>query len=325
MDVAFRSGNEPDAPSRTDFLTQNELNSTRGYRALVQHRIPVEQIAKQASWHHNIHSTINKFIPELSTLPEETSEDLKVHNLQIDDYRAGTSLRREGDAREQLTLDLSLSTDIYVPHPLQLSPSSSGSLEDDAFETMSRATEAMSIGVPEPPPVNFGFLRPDFNRTDDHYAEDKDGHEHKTEQPAGVRLLLKDWEIATDPESYVYYDPYGISGVGAPRPVRPTRLPPINETAFRPTQSQRAPPVVASSMPMAPPPIISSQPARAAPRANWQSQDVTMTPHRTGLYPSQDESQSQETFIPSTQVLPGPFGGRPAIKKKPAKKRIGGF
>ncbi len=330
-DVVFRSGQEPDTPSRTDFFTGNELNSRRGFRALRQNRIPLEQVAREAPWHYDIHPYVSTFLPELCPSPEDTFDALSSHDLQMDDYRTGPSIRREGEAREQLTLDLALSTDVYAPNPIKLNPDLSGNAEDDAFETMSRATEAMSIGVPEPPPVQFGFLRPDFSKGTDHYAEEKE-HDRKPEQPLGVRLLLKDWEIGSDPESYMYYDPYGISGIAAPRPIRPTRLPPVHEAALRPTQqtqSQKAPPVIASSVPMAPPPILSNQPPRVLPKANWQSQDVVMAAPRMGSQPdayvSQDGSQSQEMFIPSTQVLPGPFGGRPAAKKKPAKKRLGGF
>ncbi|KAI0093849.1 hypothetical protein BDY19DRAFT_989383 [Irpex rosettiformis] len=333
-DVAFRCGNEPGESSRADFFTQSKLNSSRGYRALVQHRIPLEQVAQQAAWHHDIHPSVRTFLPELDTSPEDMSDQLKVHNLQMDDYRTGLSIRREGEAREQLTLDLSLSTDIYAPHPIKPSLDFSGNTEDDLFETMSRATEAMSIGVPEPPPLHFGFLRPDFSRGNDHYAEDKEVHRHKIDQPLGVRLLLKDWELEIDPGSYVYYDPYNLSGVGVPRPIRPTRLPPINETAFRPTQqtqSQKAPPVIASSIPMGPPPIISTQLSRAIPkaRASWQSQEVIMAAplleSQPGAAHSQNGSQTKGIFATSTQVLPGPFGGRPAVKKKAAKKRLGGF
>jgi hypothetical protein len=38
-----------------------------------------------------------------------------------------------------------------------------------------------------------------------------------------------------------------------------------------------------------------------------------------------DVGASSQDFMTSTQILPGPFGGRQLIKKKPAKKRLGGF
>ncbi|KAI0699676.1 hypothetical protein BC835DRAFT_1304385 [Cytidiella melzeri] len=326
LDVVIRSGSEPDDPDRTVFFAGSELNSGRGFRALIQQRIPLAQLATQSAWHNNILSTVHGVLPELSSSPEVTFERLKSHDLQLDDYRTGSSIRREIEAREQLTLDLSLCMDVYSPHPIKPTPEFCGNAEDEAFETMSRATEAMSIGVPEPPPVHFGFLRPGLDKGNDHYAEDKDGYETKLDHPLGVRLLLKDWDVGADPQNYVHYDPYGLAGVAAPRPVRHT---PIDHAVFRPSQqsqSQRAPPVIAATTTMAPPSVVSSQPSRVVPDTHWQSQGYSMTSRDTPRMGSQaglqhhppDGSQSQDTPMPSTQVLPGPFGGRPLLKKKPS-------
>lgn len=332
-DVAFRAGAEPGDPSRADFLTESKINSTRGYRALIQGRIPLGSVAKKAAWHHNIGSTLRTFIPELSESTQDVFVTLKSRNLQMDDFRTGPSIRRETEAREQVTLDIALSTDIYSPHSIKLTDSVQypGSQEDEAFETMSRATEAMSIGVPEPPRLHFGFLRPEFDREREHYTDNKADTEAKNDHPLGVRLLLKDWELGTDPSLYTYHDPYDSTSTIMPRHARPARPPPPIYPEM--SQSQRAPPVIATIVPVAPPMIASTQPTRTIPAARSQVPQFPAfsrnMPH-IGSQPSangavEDESQSQVPLMPSTQVLSGPYGGRPLVKKKPVKKRLGGF
>jgi hypothetical protein len=327
-DIAFRCGTEPDTPSRVDFLTGSSLNSTRGYRALVQRRIPTREVAKHAAWHRKIQSIIHGFVPELSNAPEDTYEYLKAHNLQMNEFRTGPSIRREGEACEQLTLDLSTSADVYSPHIIKRNPDFSGPSEDDAFETMSRATEAMSIGIPEPPAVNFGFLRPVFGKEDDHNGGSKEYLQGKANQPLGVRLLLKDWEVGTDPKSYTYYDPYDIPEANARRPIHNFQSFPMGPRFTQQTQSQKAPPVIATALSMGPPPIISSRVTSGSQRQPQEAlviaKDSARTGSQLGLL-NMDDSQSQDIPMASTQVLPGPFGGRPAVKKKPTKKRLGGF
>lgn len=323
FDVAFRSGNEPANPSRADFFTASSINSVRGYRALVQGRIPRDKLAKHAPWHHNWAPSLRPFLPDMSETPQDMQERLSRYDLLADDFRTGPSLRLETEAREQLTLDLALSSDVYAPHPIkQAEPSD---FIDDAFETMSRATEAMSIGIPEPPAVRFSFLRPELQ---DHYDRTKEDEARKMDCPLGVRLLLNEWEIGADPRAYAYRDPYDSAEplAAPPRAGRSQRMEKGPAAEAKP-QPARMPPVIAIA-PAAPPPIAASQSVRPRPPA--QSQDtgvLQMGSQPTQLHTSLPSfSQSQGMMLPSTQVLPGPFGGRPApAKKKPAKKRMGGF
>ncbi|KAI0345324.1 hypothetical protein BDW22DRAFT_1326075 [Trametopsis cervina] len=290
-DVAFRAGTEPGDPSRADFLTESKINSTRGYRALIQGRIPLGSVAKTAAWHHNIGSTLRTFIPELSESPQDVFVTLESRNLQMDDFRTGPSIRRETEAREQVTLDIALSTDIYSPHSIKLT------------DSVQYPGKAMSIGVPEPPRLHFGFLRPEFDREREHYTDNKADTEAKNDHPLGVRLLLKDWELGTDPSLYTYHDPYDSTSTIMPRPARPARPPPPIYPEM--SQSQRAPPVIATIFPAF---------SRNMPHIGSQ-------PSANGAV--EDESQSQVPLMPSTQVLSGPYGGRPLVKKKPVKKRLG--
>lgn len=260
-------------------------------------------------------------MPDMSKSVQDTQNSLKGYDLLTDDYRPGPSIRAETEAREHLTVDLFLSGDVYAPHAITLGESSQH-LDDDAFETMSRATEAMSIGIPEPPPVQFSFLRP---VPQDHYDKTRGVESKKMECPLGVRLLLGEWEIGADPEAYQYRDPYDSAEPFTTVPPRGAR-PKAGKAPGPEVKSQpaRMPPVIAIA-PTAPPPVA-SQPVRPRPIAQSQGANVLLMGSQPTQHPPASSQPSQETPFPSTQVLPGPFGGRPApVKKKPAKKRMGGF
>ena len=98
------------------------------------------------------------------------------------------------------------------------------------------------------------------------------------------------------------------------------------------SQSQR-PPLVVPTVNIAPPTIANSQifgtrapfPATQVQRTHSDAQRHIA---QAGSQPtdSWDMQPSSQVPFASTQVVPGPYGGRPgAPKKKPAKKRIGGF
>ncbi|EPQ58301.1 hypothetical protein GLOTRDRAFT_137042 [Gloeophyllum trabeum ATCC 11539] len=326
FDIAFRSGDEPDEISRSDFLTQSSLNSARGYRALMLGRIPKCALIKQFPWHKDITSFLRHFDCD-GDHPEETVEQLRRYDLASPPERAGPSYRLEAEARERLTLDLALSSDVFSVNSFR-KPSASDL--DDAFETMSRATENMSLSVSEPPPVHFGYLRPAMKDAKNHYPM-VDGKEQppmrgaSMEMPLGARLLLQEWDVDGDPDSYVYQDPYDTAG--STPTITPFRSKPAAEASrnsSRPERETQRPPVIVAARTLAPPvPSLQTVPRPAA----VQSQEP-MAGGRTGattqLTPA--NSQSQDMFMTNTQILPGPFGGRvPVGKKKAAKKRMGGF
>ncbi|ETW86044.1 hypothetical protein HETIRDRAFT_310014 [Heterobasidion irregulare TC 32-1] len=304
FDIAFRSGNEPSDPGRADFLTQSAFSTTRGYRAFVQDRIPLRKLAQQVPWHRDITPFLQRFVPEMEELSHRADDSLRGYDLAPSDERPGLSLRRESEAREQLTLDLALSTDIFSVQPF----SKQHALDpfDEAIETMSRATEAISLtDTADLPQVHFGYLNPVPQAN--HYTRLDNGPEEPSQgarAPLGVRLLLKEWDVGADPNAYVYHDPYGteILDGGDIRRAAPVLLPPIPRQQ---PQSQRPPMVVPTIA--AGPPIVS--------------------PLRDVMQESQDSGfgGSQE-FVTNTQIVPGPFGARQtAGKKKVGKKRIGGF
>ncbi|RPD66375.1 hypothetical protein L226DRAFT_197300 [Lentinus tigrinus ALCF2SS1-7] len=342
FDIALRSGAEPADASRNDWFTGSALDSAAGYRAWGQGRIPRKELARRSPWHLDVSPSIRRHVPEFAQDPEKTLENFVRYNLADGPDRTADSYRREAEARSQLALDLTLAADVFASqYPGQGAMTSF----DEDMLNISLSTQAMSLrGDLEPAPVQFGFLRPTRSKDpsprrdgteSDTNAETEDASKSST--PLGVRLLLQEWNIGTDPNNYTYHDPYGDTAeVGAPAAPRPTkqhaRLESLQNAVPTPAPTQR-PPTIATTAPRAPPVVVASQPlAPRKPLAAARTQDTipaqsqrlmngTSQPTDTWAAPP----SSQEPLA-ATQVLPGPHGGRPsAAKKKSAKKRIGGF
>jgi hypothetical protein len=138
---------------------------------------------------------------------QSIAERLRQYDLVLDDYRSGSSLRRESEAREQLAVDLVLSTDVYSAQ--SFANGEAKETEDDELETMSRAAEAMTLSERELPSSHFGYLSP-IPAPDHHPIPPKPAENASTSValPLGVRLLLAEWHIGADPDQYAYHDPY---------------------------------------------------------------------------------------------------------------------
>ena len=315
FDIAFRSGEEPTHASRADFLTQSTLSSRRGFRALTQGRVPREPLIKGAAWHFNLEPVLQIFIPDISGDVKSIAERLRQYDLVLDDYRSGSSLRRESEAREQLAVDLVLSTDVYSAQ--SFAKGETKETEDDELETMSRAAEAMTLSERELPSSHFGYLSP--IPAPDHPTLPQSTEDASTSiaLPPGVRLLLGEWEVGDDPDQYAYHDPYDDDDQQVTK--RPT--------FHKPTQRIRDGSQATQSLPVVAPPVVVH--TRTAPAAS-SSQPISR--HLAGRSYITD-STGPDTYtdsyptMASTQVLPGRFGGRPSAGKKGAtgKKRVGGF
>lgn len=284
-DIAFRTSVEPGQASRADFLAGCVLNSRQGYRAFTEGRLPMVSLESGALWHHNIAPTLTCLDGTLVSNIGELEELLHQYDLADGTDRSSTSVRLESTAREQLVLDMALSCDVFS--------SQSFSKSQDAGQALEVMTEALSL-EDEPPPVSFGYLRPVQKEPVE------DGPEDFT-SPLGVRLLLKDWDIGSDPEKYVYLDVY--DGSTNSQPVR-------RMTHTQPTEISATPQVS-----QVPPQILPSTSA--------------FLPRNTVGFGSQQNLASgvptwSQELVASTQVLPGAYGGRPG-KKKGGKKRVGGF
>ena len=280
--------------------------------------MPIDIVSKRAPWSYSLLLTLQHLIPDLHPSVQQTAEHLNKYNLAEDAYRTASSMRREVAAVEQLTVDLALSGHTFSPYPIRRARHDEQGI-DDAFETMSIAAGAMSLRAPKPPPVQFGFLRPVLSRDSQHHERD-DTVPSNEPCPLGVELLLQDWSIGEDPRSYIYEDPYATSLPSGHAIERKA------SSAVAAQTVQRAPPAVTKTAP-APPSIAFSQPQ--ALRSNQLPDEAISRSQAMGSQPTTfaiQSSSSQYVSMPSTQVLPGPYGGRPSLpKKKPVKKRMGGF
>lgn len=288
----------------------------------MQDRIPIQKIAQGAPWRPDLSATLNVLDPETPNNSQALAEYSQQFGLESD---IDATAKLETEAREQLALDLALSRDVFAPRSCK-TPT-----DDDDFDllgTMSRATAAMSLGD-EPAPIHLGFLHPKRQEPLSSSGAQTRQPSQELDGPLAVRLLLKEWEIGTDPSEYTYEDPYDESFMDAPtqRP-RGKLAKDISKSqdSAMPSQSQRPPTIFASKL-VAPPILASSQ---TAPSVQAQKPSALRAPTlRAG---SQAPAQSlqegdgaSQDVMASTQVLPGPHGGRQQVKKKPAKKRLGGF
>jgi hypothetical protein len=248
---------------------------------MMQGRISLKPLIEQAEWHRTIVPALKHFLPDISEHPQAIFDALGKYSIVSEEEHSAQLLRRETEARERLTVDLAMSTNIFSGKPFPTSVDANV----DALDTMSRATEAMTLDD-EPPPIQFGYLQPIE-------CDAEDG----LDSPLGVRLLLKEWEVGCNPREYVYVDPYNDSGQTAPvRAKKGDASVNTGRNAFS-SQSQRPPQILATSM---------------DPGPSWKmgaaSQGALV------------EMETTTELMASTQVLPGPYGGR--TKRK---KRVGGF
>ncbi|KAK7061434.1 60S ribosomal protein [Favolaschia claudopus] len=325
-DVLLRSGDEPTTFARADFLTESVIKSARGYRALLQDRISAATLKEGAQWSLDLTDALGRFIPDLADCPDirTLEERLRRHDLLSEDEgdRSASSLRRETQAREQLALDLTLSRDIFSSRSF-LAPTATPT----NYRELEAMTKTLSLEDEEPPPMVFGYLQPRFQSKRSASDEDNADKEKKDFIPPGVRLLLKDWQVGANSAEFVYHDPYE----GEAEEPRPT--PTIKAKAKREVAQSQV--EVTEERPTQAPPRIVAASSRVedALRRPFASQGPPVVPRSPGgSQPVMREAESQavdsqDVLMPmaSTQVLPGAYGGRPAMKKKVVKKRLGGF
>ncbi|KAJ3814970.1 hypothetical protein F5876DRAFT_31763 [Lentinula aff. lateritia] len=291
-DILFQTGDEPGHTSRADFLTETVFNSARGYRILLQDRLPIQSLMDGASWYSNIAPIMNHFDESTVGNIRSIAERFRSFDLSLSPDHPIQASRRQNKAREQLALDLTLSKDIFSTQRFTQFPRTPAG----------DCTEASGPSAP----VHFHYLQPMPRR--DHYSKEEQ-QEDNVNFPFGVGLLLEDWVVGVDPDKYIYNDTYDVKAEPNLETRPKLRMQPVqSQTTLLPSslsQSQMPPSIAILTV---------NQPlALPLPVSGVQSQ---MTE------PTEVESQ---VLMTSTQVLPGPFGGRPTAvgKKKPAKKRMG--
>jgi len=264
-------------------------------------------------------------VPDISEDVHTIAKRLRRYDLVLDDYRSGSSLRRESESREQLAVDLLLSTDVYSAQSFSKVETELAAREDDEFETMSRAAGAMTLLETELPTVHFGYLTPGPRVNHDDAPNIANDAPTGVMLPPGVRLLLAEWETGTDPDRYTFHNPYDDQ--------QPVASSLILHTPSRKRDGRDGAQVTESQpIRMAPPPVIRHSQA-ASTAVISSSQPVTRRlagSQEASGYAWPDIHPESYRLMASTQPVPGAFGGRlPTVKKKAAppsgKKRVGGF
>ncbi len=228
----------------------------------------------------------------------------------------------------RLWLDLALSSTILFSEELNktgefltqktFEPVDGAVTPDDDF---ARATGLLSLNDHKAPPIAFSLLSPQPRVTfGDSDSSDQplqvEGPDQRV-QGETARSLMAEWIVGTDPRAFEWKGWRGNSTTEAAnsyasRPIRPHPSPRITQIAFDPTPNQ------AKKLPF---------PARAAVS---EPALLSKVPPIVQSSPPLDRPQQGTGYHeigPSTQVEPGPYGGRPAggAGKKKIKKRIGGF
>ncbi|KAG6837293.1 hypothetical protein H0H93_011895 [Arthromyces matolae] len=299
-DAILQSGDDPTQSSRSDYLGESVVNSTRGYRALVQGRLSPTSLINGATWHKNITPALQRLDPTFPDIAQSGIEAFNRYDLADSSERSPLSMRYEKEAREQLALDLALSADVFSSQPFSR-------FQEEGLEALRNLSLAS-----EPPPMEFGYLQPKIT---DHYIKDRP---EQNKISMGVRSLLKEWQIYADPEKYVFVDRYD-GDLTAPQPIQPTDISPTQDHSNR-TPSQRPPTIVPArtALPTRPPELrrtfARSQPdLMGMPRLQGFGRDIPLS---SGV---QTQESSQDLMM-STQVLPGLHGGRPALPKRKWKR-----
>ncbi|KZV97386.1 hypothetical protein EXIGLDRAFT_747149 [Exidia glandulosa HHB12029] len=333
FDLAYRSGSEPRIPARADWLTPSALDSTPGRLAFAQHGIPGAFMAQRGgvAWHWDMTPTLTALDPHF----RDTGSGY--YTLREGSVNAKAQRRIREDA-QQLELDRALAGYVYSTRPFKKQDEEKGEGGGEAVEAgMSRLRLGKSP-PPPPPPVRFGYLRPcisarfdvgkgkgkekqqpqrrvstrsmkkDQTQEKEPEKETKRGRDRDRDViPLGIRLLLSEWTVGTDPNAYTFRDPYGdgddADDLETDHEDEP--LPPPKRTTGKrqPTPTPTMPPVILT--------------------ASTLRREGSLPLMTTGM--SMGFGSQSQGLGPSTQVVPGPFGGRPQVAKKPVKKRMGGF
>lgn len=224
----------------------------------------------------------------------------------------------------RLVMDLMLSRTIVhseelYPNLPVLSASARSSVEtpEDLFERTQQLTLNENAGSAKE--IDMRFLKPKGHPSDN-FDDDLDpratGDVGHALQIPSARTLLGEWDLGADPGDYTWSawrDAPSRVSTPIQRPVRP--LPSPRSTQRFP-QSQ---PTLGRQLP--------GHSLAAASNAGFPAVIPLQQSMRSSPPPVLQSSQAYPDFGASTQIERGPFGGRleSKKKKKPAKKRVGGF
>lgn len=219
------------------------------------------------------------------------------------------------EACEQLILDTTLASGVYSTRPLL------------PFDPLQLSDHSNQPHPPksDPPPLHFSYFKPQLKRSDP-----DPGMEGNWKKPSlesvGARMLLSEWKVGSDPQSYVWSNPYIEEEPQDDVPQSKDRHSSVHKarktTHATPFSSSQASTGLPTSQPVRQiSTIVEESPI---PRSNFfvsASQPTQNIASRGRMGFTMPSSPAFGT----SQILPGAFGGRPAAVVKKAKKRISGF
>jgi hypothetical protein len=230
---------------------------------------------------------------------------------------------------QRLILDLTLSRLVIhsedISNALPVRASQEPETADNLFERTGQLT-LNDDSENRPDHLALKWLVPKVNFDDAGDIPEPDKPTEGSLQTPAARALLSDWSIGSDPTQFIWKDwRRETSAVPSPvrRPVRPLPSPrgsAVKTFAQSQQESRYRPPVIAQPRPQWQPTLHGSN---SIPNIMAHTQNARSSPP-----PVLNSSQSYQDLVgASTQVERGQFGGRPdnRIRKKAAKKRVGGF
>ncbi|KAK4703191.1 hypothetical protein P7C70_g3026, partial [Phenoliferia sp. Uapishka_3] len=188
----------------------------------------------------------------------------------------------------------------------------------------------------DPPSVHFSYFRPRSDEPEPDEESD-DTWKHKSLKSTGVRLLLGEWNVGVNPETYAWANPYRLEKkqVGAQDEEEELLSSQAARGGKRKRQSQEP---AYSSQPHSSQAFTPKEPKQRGPESRWIhtiQEEPSSDPGREIAASQPTGNGASSSFQnawqgAASQVLPGAFGGRgpdgEASKKKPrAKKRVSGF
>ncbi|CAE6513018.1 unnamed protein product [Rhizoctonia solani] len=299
-------------------------------RSLLKHLAQLRSQSREAvPWSYDLSRIQAHIWPALAPIP--TADDLiefsVLDNVSEDTYK------KDREARQEIALDLALSTTVYSSISFQPSrprlPPAPRIRDDD--DMLSVAASAMTLEGIEPPHVQ--HLQPCPTQG---LVDGKQGAEQR--QSLVARLLASEWDPDSSPSDYEFHDPYNQDydeSMPAWKLMAQTKADKqlleeaksrflSNRTTMAHTGSALLPSIQISRN--RPPAIPNPVAVRGARQAESQPE---LVPNQTMSSQPREPSSSQmngSSQLPSTQIAPGPFGARPstnAPKKK--KSRLPGF
>ena len=323
LELASLAHPEADAfpPRWSTYFKDSRLSGSAFPLDILADQLAALDIWASAPW--STHLKSDHLVPDAATRLDVVAEksaqllqDYSIGGHEPDDDEGDEVNRHLKSACDQLALDMALSSRIISSHALDPIPDR---IQTDAPQMLGITPNANDL-----PRIEFGFFAPArlkpkrTTRTSTRSARDANDMSVDTE---AARLLLNDWPLGGDPFKLDYRDRYSndqpVSKVESI--VKPAVKAP-GLSASQPLPGRTSSNAFASSSKHRIPAIPQLQTRQAPTLAATRSEGPMSYSQGADMQDSQSQSQSQQVY---SQIVPGPFGGRPAKPK--GKKRVAGF